>query len=313
MVVCSQVSEPRADGAILTEPGVRGTLVGMTTAYLDANVYNDVERAEITAGEIDAVRAARKRGDITPCLSVVDLEESLGLWTDDRPAAIRRLRVARDLAGFDNLLKQPSDLMTEAIVAYATGASVPSPLMRRPERRHLASVFNKIANGSTTFNPMVKETLADVKKQKEQFKAGMQEGLARSLAELGEKHRLEEFRDVPFKDFFAAGAAGWAEDFADHVGRDIGDACRERGLDGLLGIRTVRVTVGTAMSIVHSQVCGGRKPDFGDSYDLWHAALASATDVLVTRDERLFDHVSRIPGVDGFRVVKTLGELLAGL
>ncbi len=277
-------------------------LVNMLTTYLDANVYNDVERGNIPAEEVAAFRAVRDRGDLVPRLSVVDLEESLGLWGSDRAAALKRVQIIRDLAGFDNQLKQPGDLLAEAIRAYATRATAPSPLMARPERRHLASILEKMAKG--------RQILADVKTQKESFRAAMQESLAKTLVELTMKYSAEQLREVPFEHFFAQGAMGWAEDFAEHLGREVGDACRVRGLDGLLAVRTVRVTVGTTMSVVHSQVCGGRQPAFGDGYDLWHAVLASATDVLVTGDNRLYDHVSRVPGVDGFRVVKSFGELL---
>jgi len=60
----------------------------------------------------------------------VDLEESLGLWKEDRAAAQRRLHIFRDLAGFDRLLNQPSESLEGAIQAYAAGASMPSPLLR---------------------------------------------------------------------------------------------------------------------------------------------------------------------------------------
>ena len=64
------------------------------------------------------------------------------------------------------------------------------------------------------------------------------------------------------------------------------------------------------MSLVHSQVCAGRAPDFGDGYDMWHAVLASTANVFVTREQRLHDHVDRVPGVREFRVVKSLAAAL---
>jgi hypothetical protein len=66
------------------------------------------------------------------------------------------------------------------------------------------------------------------------------------------------------------------------------------------------------MSLVHAQICDDRAPDFGDGYDLWHTILASTADVFVTREQRLHDHVARVPGVSGFRVVKSLAAALGG-
>ena len=101
-------------------------------AYLDANVYNDVERGAVLGDEVEAIRAARIAGALVIRLGICDLEESaLAVWDKDRALALRRLAIMRDLAGFDSLLKQPSDVLDMAIRAYATGALRPSPLGAR--------------------------------------------------------------------------------------------------------------------------------------------------------------------------------------
>jgi hypothetical protein len=88
------------------------------------------------------------------------------------------------------------------------------------------------------------------------------------------------------------------------------DACRQRGLDGLLLIPSVRLIVGMTMSLIHAQIAAGRLPEIGDGYDLWHAIQASTAKVLVTNDDRFFDHMRRIPDT-GLTVVKTLREALS--
>jgi len=222
---------------------------------------------------------------------------------------VKRLRLARDLVGFDGMLKQPRDLLAEAIRAYAVGAPPPSPLIERPLRLSLKSVLNKVIDGSTKFNRVMAEIVADTKAQKAEFMTGMAQGRARTLAELTQKFDPRTLRQAPFEGFWAKGAPDYAFDFAQYLG--LGDACRERGLEGLLAIRTVRFVVGYTMSLIYSQVIQGRAPDFGDKYDLWHATLASTADVFVTGDAKVAEHLARIPGVEGFRVVKSLGELLA--
>ena len=111
----------------------------MTYVYLDTNIYNDIERAAVPADDIRDFRAAVASGELVVRGSIVDLEESLGLWKEDRAAAQRRLHIFRELAGFDRLLNQPSDLLEGAIQAYAAGASMPSPLLPRLERLQVAS------------------------------------------------------------------------------------------------------------------------------------------------------------------------------
>jgi len=51
----------------------------MTYAYLDANVYNDIERGAVSTDDIDALQAALKSGDLAVRAGRVDFEESLGI------------------------------------------------------------------------------------------------------------------------------------------------------------------------------------------------------------------------------------------
>ena len=98
----------------------------MAYTYLDSNVYNDIERGTIPTADFEDSVEAVKNGRLVVRAGLVDFEEILGVWKSDRQVALRRLRVLRDLAGFDKLLNQPSDLLAGAIQAYAAGAS-PGP------------------------------------------------------------------------------------------------------------------------------------------------------------------------------------------
>jgi hypothetical protein len=286
------------------------------SAYLDSNVYNDIERGAIPADDVKDAEAAVKNGELVVSAGLVDLEEALGVWKSDRPAALRRLHIFRNLAGFDKLLNQPSDLLAGAIQAYAAGASESgSPLFPRPRRLELAANFEKIATGSGNFNRMIDEILDGVRVQKESILTGMSEGREKSLAELNSRYRPDELRALPFDKFFEVGSLGWAEDYAAGAERAFGpaglvDACRKRGLDGLLLVRAVRLIVGMTLSLIHVQVSTGRLPEIGDGYDLWHAIQASTANVLVTNDDRFFNHMRRIPGT-GLTVVKSLREAVA--
>src|SRR5262249_41770907 len=112
-------------------------------------------------------------------------------------------------------------------------------------------------------------------------------------------------------DFFESEALGWAEDYAAPTG--VLGECRKRGLEGLLRVRAVRLVVGMTLSLIYSQVFEGRAPKYSDGYDLWHAIQASTSDVFVTRADRFFGHLNRIPGITGLGVVKSLREVLLGM
>jgi hypothetical protein len=184
------------------------------------------------ADDVRDFRAAVASGELVVRGSIVDLEESLGLWKEDRAAAQRRLNIFRELAGFDRLLKQPSDLLECAIQVYAAGASMPSPLLPRRERLQLAASLERIAAGDVKLDRIVDEILAGGRAQKESVQVGMNAGREKGVAELKSKYRPDELRAVRFEDFFEGGALGWAEDYAVPTG--VVDECRKRGLEGLL-------------------------------------------------------------------------------
>src|SRR3989442_1280594 len=276
----------------------------MPRVYLDTNVYSNTG-----AERVDALRAARGSRGIAPRLGLADVDEILGDWEANRSAAMGRLRVARDLVGFDAILNQPSDLLGDAIRAYAIGEPTPSQVLPPDQQELVEDCLYRAARGRTSVDHVVREIVGGVRVLKNEFCRDMTEARARALAEW-EQVDPDRRRTVTFEEYWKAGAAEWAEDFAGHVG--LAAACRERGLDGLLDVRTVRFCVGAVMSWIFSVVVGDqpRQPRRHDGYDLWHALQASAADVFVTGDERLAALLARVP-LDGFRVAASLDELLA--
>ncbi len=107
-----------------------------------------------------------------------------------------------------------------------------------------------------------------------------------------------------FMDVWGANATKLAEGFAERAG--VLSECQSRGLEGLLELRPVRLAVGAALSLF-CRMADGREPKGSDGYDLWHATVASAADVFVTRDERLAKLLAPVVSlIDGFRVVTSL-------
>ncbi len=283
---------------------VSGTLDPMPSAYLDTNVYSNTG-----AEQVGVLRAAMARRGLVPRMGLADVEEILGDWETNRSAAVGRLQVARDLVGFDAILKQPRDLLDDAIRAYAAGKPTPSQTLPPDEQDLVEDCLYRAARGRTSVDHVVRDTVHGVRALKDKFCRDMTQASIRARAEW-DQIDADRRRATTFEDYWKAGAVQWAEDFADHIG--LAAACRERGLDGLLDVRTVRFCVGATMSWIFSVVVGDqpRQPRRADGYDLWHALLASAADVFVTGDERLTALLARVP-LDGFRVAASLDELLA--
>jgi hypothetical protein len=295
--------------------GVEAT---MKTVYFDTCVYSEIDRGpdgQVPPTEVEGLRAAMARKDILMRVSLADIDELVGELKTDRPAMVRKLRIMRSLAGFHGMLKQPTDLLRESIQAYSEGQPTPATALPEADRRAVVKCLVDLAAGSSRMDAALAKITADVNDLKDSFRTGMKEAQAETLTELGwESRGSEERRALTFEMFWKTGAERFADDFA--TARGYGEACRKRGLDGLLMIPPVRLFVGVAMSQIYSQVVGDseqvqfRLPGRGDGYDLWHAVLASTADAFVTLDKRLADHLERVPALAGFRVARSVGALL---
>jgi hypothetical protein len=113
--------------------------------------------------------------------------------------------------------------------------------------------------------------------------------------------------NIAFAEYFDRSAPAAAELLADRVG--VLDACRDRGIAGLLVIRSVRALVGSALSFAYGQTLAGAPPS-PDPIDFVHLPSAAATaEVFVSNDNRLREAVARIP-FDNLRIMN-LAEFLA--
>lgn len=278
--------------------------------YIDANVYDRIEKGDRISPEhrvptehCAAFRDARLSGRVSACLSLTVVEELLGDWDrpERRPAAVRRLRHARDLVGFDNILKPPDILLAEAIRAYAEGLPAPSPyLPPGAERGRIIDMLTSVADGKDGHTEMVLEDVAAVRAMKARSKKEMEDAARQADADIATLP--PDKRTQPWAEF-RTDANQWALALADAEG--LADACCARGLDGLLGVRAVGLTVGAMQSMVYALSVERMAPRFGDGYDRWHALLASAAEVFVTHDGELARRLNRIPVV-GFTVVGSL-------
>ncbi len=98
-----------------------------------------------------------------------------------------------------------------------------------------------------------------------------------------------------FGDYFDAAARDALEALAERAG--VGDACRQRGLDGLLKIKSVRMSLGAALAYSHLQMTKG-----SILTTLHHPVSAAAVaETFVSDDTATRELVGHAP-IDGFNV-----------
>ncbi len=290
----------------------------MPSVYLDTTVYDRIAKREIDSADVDALRRAIARRRLKVYLGLSTLEELLGQWETGRHEAVRRVQLARDLVGFDLLLKPSAELLGEDIRAYAKGAPTPPATISQASRRHLVSrLEQQIARGERGLDSEVTSLIADVHRRKGRFREDARQAQGRVREYL--RHQgvsAGDLQTLTWQDFFSQNLIPWTKAVVVTAppgdGEALLQACERRGLDGLVARRSVRVCVGAMLSLAYAQDGpGGRLARHSDGYDLWHAAAASVVDIFVTDDGPFRKQLERVP-VDALRVISSR-ELLEDL
>jgi hypothetical protein len=281
-------------------------------AYFDANPIDHCLRHEagVTRAMVERLQHAVADGRLTIPASVVTTEELLSATVRDEAYGFEAGRFYLSLASLRRALKQPRDIVFEAVQAYARRTAEPTPYAALGRR--MREAWERLAAGQGAAED-VQDIVQDVQGQVDEFHAFMLEDWEdRQQAVRQARAEARRRREGPpaLANVFHRHAPAYAESFARRAG--VLRACRTRGITGLLARRRVLAAAGGGVVLVYRQVSEGLRPDRGDSRDLQHLVMAAATrGVLVTHDRRLRLLAERIPGLD-LRVVG-VPELLESL
>ena len=135
----------------------------MLRAYFDTNVYSALaDEGRVSAEDKAALKAAVTRGALVAPVSLANIDELMGDLETDRLAMVRRLAVMRGLVGFHGMLKQPRDLLRDAIEAYAAGVEPPPVTLPEAERRKVVLFLADVVAGSTWYDRDLKQIVEGV-------------------------------------------------------------------------------------------------------------------------------------------------------
>jgi hypothetical protein len=273
-------------------------------AYLDTDVFDHLYRkVGCTSADIaDLRKAIYGRGlSITPGIHV--LEEMLLNRRASPQELVARLKLTLSLASIRRMVKPCDQLLADDIRSYAANGEPARPFVDvRIQNAITQGIAELIESDGEEFSDEIVEALADTKRRKERFVQGMNATL-REVSSSAETVPA----DILFDDYFKLMAPRIAAAFAQRAG--VLEDCSDRGIDGLLEIRSVRSAIGIALSYTHGQSFE-RSPALGDSIDYLHAPAAAATaEVFVCDDSHLRDALASI-GLDNFRIMN-LTQFLA--
>jgi len=287
----------------------------MLRVYFDTNVYDQIDKGRIPSAELDLLRSALKDGRLIGYLGIPVIEELLGQWETYPASVVRKLILARDLVGFDKILKAANTLLEEGIRAYATGSLQPSPFLPATQRELAINCLQRIAEGDEGLDGIVSGVVSEGKLLKQNTLDQWVKNRAEVHSALGPYSVVAghpQRKDISW--WLKSEELAYAEALAKPLGVD--DACRSRGLHGLLEIRIVRAWVNALAAYIFDITIGRelqpRAPKWGDGYDLWHIISASTADAFVTYDGRLVELLNRLP-IEGFSIFPSIRALLKAI
>jgi len=269
-------------------------LSAIVIAYLDTQAFDRIyKKIRCTGADIANLRKAIYGRELSIRLSVHTLEEILLARKVSPQAFAAQIKLTLSLASSRTLVKPCAQLLLDDIRAYAVQGDADRPFLR-------GDVQNTVADGIAALIESDGEELDDdfiavleeARQQKQHFFATLEsaQGGAKAISSpLPGSTRSG--------DYFDAAARDALEALAERAG--VGDACRQRGLDGLLKIKSVRMSLGAALALSYSRMTDG---SVVNSTTLHHAVSAAAVaETFVSETLGSRDLLARVP-IEGLSV-----------
>jgi hypothetical protein len=202
-------------------------------------------------------------------------------------ALAAQIKLTLSLASSRTLVKPCTQLLLDDIRAYAARGEADRPFLR-------GDMQNAVADGIAALIESDGEELEDdflavleqVRQEKQHFFAALEQ--ARQEAEAVSRPTSGW---TGFEQYFDAAWLPVLEILMERAG--VADRCRERGLDGLLKIKGVRMSVGAVLASIYAQMSSG---SVLNSVSLHHAVSAAAVaETFVSEPLANRDLLARVP------------------
>jgi hypothetical protein len=275
-------------------------------AYLDTNAFDHLyKRIGCTSADIAELRKAIYGRGLSMPIGIHVLEEILLNRRSSPQELAARVKLTLSLASIRRMVKPCDQLIADDIRSYAATGQPDRPLVGVQIQNAITQgVAELIESDGEDFSEEIADALEDTRQRKERFLQSMRVA-QQQLAALVESLPAR----ISFADYFQRTAGATAERFAHRAG--VLDACRERGIPGLLNIRSVRAAVGIALSFAYGRTFEGWADGSVDSIDLLHVPSAAATaEIFVTNDSLLRTAMERV-ALNDLRVMNLTEFLVA--
>jgi hypothetical protein len=261
-------------------------------AYLDSNVFDHLyKKIGCTSTDIANLRKKIYGRELSLLLSIHTLEEVL-LDRHARPELmVAKTKLTLSLGNFRRMVKPCDQLLIDDIRSYAATGTAARPFIDTDLQNIMTDGIAELveSDGEELDEEMI-AALEAARSQKASFLDHLRDAAASGPA-----------ASVTFAQYFADAAPTMVRSLARSTG--VAEACELRGLDGLLELRSVRMSVGASLSFNYTRTREAASIPGGDSRELIQAVSAAAVaGTFVTDDAQLRRLLARAP-LDNFKVI----------
>jgi hypothetical protein len=257
-------------------------------AYLDTQVFDHIyKKIGCTGADIANLRKAIYGRELSIRLSLHTLEEILLARRISPQAFAAQIKLTLSLANSRALIKPCEQLLLDDIRAYAERGQADRPFLRGDMQNSVADGLAALieSDGEELEEDFV-AVLDQARQQKQQFFAAVERAQQQASAVSGPASGA-----TSSEQYFDAAASSALESLAERAG--VGDSCRERGLDGLLRVKSVRMTLGAVLASSHAQIAAGAP---ANPTTIHHAVSAAAVaETFVSDDAPMRQLLGHIP------------------
>jgi hypothetical protein len=273
-------------------------------AYLDTQAFDHIyKKIGCTSADIASLRTAIYGHRLSIRLSVHTLEEILLRRKVSPQAFAAQIKLTLSLANSRTLVKSSAQLLLDDIRAYAARGEADRPFLR-------GDMQNAVADGIAALIESDGEELEDdflavldqARQEKQHFAAALDR--IRQAAEAISKP-TSGWAD--FQQYFDVAAPPALEKLTEQAG--VADVCRERGFNGLLKIKSVRMSLCAGLASIYERMIVGATANSTAFHHPVCAAAVAETFVSDSASDREF--LARLP-IEGLTVT-SLPEFLKQL
>lgn len=254
----------------------------MLTVYFDRNAFADIceLRNGLTNRDVLKIKSAVVSGSVIIPASATIFVETIRVLKESPTEYHKQIRTVLSLVDKHRMVKHPEVLLRDDCYRFAEGMTETSRTVRTPRGQRAALSLSKNRAG-----------LIDLASDTDHFFDRVASRMTEALLKAREAGLQRNVgRPKNFRELWDSLSTKAVEGLVSRCSQEVNEKCRDRGLDEMLKVKSIRFYTLYYLSLIQSGWFGiqdkPRKVRPGDFGDWFHAVQASVADIFVTQEAK---------------------------